>query len=415
MKYSDLGMLCGIALMVVLAMPASCAVTPLWIEPATVGGDLSGVVISADDSTIIAGGDQLISLTPEGQKRWSGWSGTSLAVSSDGDYILTSKDRVVRLISSTGTLIWDRSMEISITEVAMAPDASVIAATGGGRIRTMKFSGEAIESNSTMVINHIAIMPAGDRILITTSKNVQLSNFTLLSEWSDRNTTQNLVAVAADGSAFVTATNNRIRMYNGTGSLLWDTKVAGGNAQALSWSRDRSTIVLGMDDNNLLVLDRNGRQLWSANATNWITSVAVSGDGNTIAAGSLDKKVSVYNHAGTRLGTFTTRTAIGYNSVAVTNDGSLVVFVDDSAVYGLLRSSFIPETTPGAMISGTASQTTGEPTVLPATTTRRITTMPTIPTPYPSPEETPEAALSPAVPLTALGLVLLVFCRAKRP
>jgi WD40 repeat protein len=170
-----------------------------------------------------------------------------------------------------------------------------------------------------------------------------------------------------------------------------------------------------MDDNNLLVLDRDGRQLWTANATNWITSVAVSGDGNTIAAGSLDKKVSVYNHAGTRLGTFTTRTAVGYNSVAVTNDGSLVVVVDDSAVYGLLRSSFIPETTPGAMSSGTVSQTTGEPTVLPATTERRITTMPTIPTPYPSPEETPEAALSPVVPLTALGLVLLFFCRAKRP
>ena len=133
------------------------------------------------------------------------------------------------------------------------------------------------------------------------------------------------------------------------------------------------------------------------------------------AAGSLDKKLSVYNHAGTRLGTFTTRTAIGYNSVAVTNDGSLVVVVDDSAVYGLLRSSFIPETTPMALISATAPEPAREPALLPATTTRRITTMPTIPTPYPSPDETPEAGLSPAVPLTALGLVLLFFCRTGRP
>ena len=412
MKYSSLAILCGAALLLCLAAPATCAVTPLWIVHATVGGELRGVLISADGSTIITGGDQLISLTPDGRKRWSGWSGTCLDISSDGDYILASKGQVVRLISSAGTIIWDQSMDITVTDLSMAPNASVIAATGGGKVRIMDFKGKDIASNATMSIKHLKVMPSGDQILITTTQNVQLSDLTLLPEWSDTNSTQNLIAVAPDGSSFVTATYDHVRMYKAGGKLLWDKKVSGGNALALAYSRDASTIVVGMDDNNLQVLNRNGVQIWTANATNWITSVAVSDDGNTIAAGSMDKKLYVYNHAGTRLGTFTTKSAIKFNSVAVTRDGSLIVVVDESAVYGLSRSSFMPGETTEETITGSLHETTTTP--LPVSTNRKVTPrLPALPTPYPPAGETPESALPLAVPLIALGL--LVLCRSGKP
>ncbi|MDD1683527.1 MAG: hypothetical protein LUO98_06810 [Methanoregula sp.] len=411
MKYSSLAMLCGAALLLCLAAPATGAVTPVWIVHATVGGELRGVLLSADGSTIITGGDQLISLTPDGRKRWSGWSGTCLDISSDGDYILASKGPVVRLISSAGTIIWDKSMDITVTDLSMAPNASVIAATGGGKVRIMDFRGKDIASNATMSINHLEVMPSGDQILITTTQNVQLSDLTLLPEWSDTNSTQNLIAVAPDGSSFVTATYNHVRMYKAGGKLVWDKKIPGGNALALAYSRDTSTIVVGMDDNNVQVLNRNGVQIWSANATNWITSVAVSDDGNMIAAGSMDKKLYVYNHAGTRLGTFTTKSAIKFNSVAVTRDGSLIVVVDESAVYGLSRSSFMPGETTEETITGSLHETTTVP--LPVSANRKVTPgIPALPTPYPPAGETPEAALPLAVPLIALGL--LILCRAGR-
>ena len=131
-----------------------------------------------------------------GRKRWSGWSGSCLDISSDGDYILSSKGPVVRLISSAGTLLWEKSMDISVTDVSMSPDASVIAVTGGGRVRIVDFRGEDIASNASMSINHLKVLPSGDRILITTTRNVQLSNLTLLAEWSDPSSTQDLVALA---------------------------------------------------------------------------------------------------------------------------------------------------------------------------------------------------------------------------
>jgi|GEM_PF-940033 outer membrane protein assembly factor BamB len=418
MKYSSFTILYGVGLLLALVAPAACAVTPLWIEPGTVGGELSGVVISADGSTIVAGGDQLIALSRDGEKLWTGWSATCLDISRDGNYILTSRGQVVRLISGTGTMIWERNMEIPVTDISMAAERSIFAATGGGRTRTMAFSGLGIASNTTMAVNHLRIMPDGNRIVLTTNKNVQLSNFTLFSEWSDANSTQNLITVAADGSSFVTATDNRVRMYSGRGNLLWDQKFPGGNAQALASSRDGSLIVIGKDDHTVQALNSDGTLLWSGNATNWITSIAVSDDGSTIAAGSMDKKLYVYNHVGNLLGTFTTKSAIKFNSVAVTGDGSLIIVVDETAVYGLQRSAFIPQATAVETIPEQSPDVTVEMTTAPMRVTTTLSPATWTPVTF-SPVvtspggETAEAALPLAVPLIALGFLLLF--RSYRP
>jgi len=407
-----LPVLCGIVFILVLAGPAAGAVTPLWTEPNTAGGELSGVIISADDSTIIIGGDQLISLTRDGQKRWSGWSGTTLDISRQGDYILSSKGPVVRLISSAGTLVWERPMDTEVKDVSLSPNLSFVAAAGGGKIMTMTFSGDGIASNVTMAVNHLKIMPDGKHLLVTTSKDAQLVDSQLMSGWSDTNSTQDLLAVAPGGSYFVTATSNRVRMYNGNGSLQWDKRFSNGNAQALAWSRDGSTIVIGTDNNSVQVLNRYGSQIWMANATNWITSVAVSGDGNTIAAGSLDKKLYLYNHVGTLLGTFSARNAIRSHSVAVTSDGNLIVVVSETAAYGLARTSFTELTTTREPITEPSPEPIDETpeTTLPPTTARKVTRTATLPTPYPVESATPDSPLPWGIPLVALLVFLL--CRS---
>ena len=412
MKYSSLAIMCGMALLLCLAAPATGAVTPLWVQQEAPGTVLTGVVISEDGSTIITGGDHLISLSRTGAERWTAGSGSLLDISRDGKFILVAQRQVVRLISGTGTLIWEQPMDIVVTDISMAPDGSVIAATGGGMIRTMTSTGETIASNTTMAINHIRITPSGKEIVITTPNGVQLSDLTLLSGLSDTDSAQDLVEIAPDGSSFVTATSDHVRVYSGSGGLVWDQKLPHGNALSLAYSGDGSTIVVGMDDADVRVLNNKGTLLWTANATNWITSVAVSDDGNTIAAGSLDKKVHIFNHAGIRLGVFAVQNPIDPHSVAVTGDGSLIVVVGQTAVYGLSRSSFTPEETAEETITEPSPETTVEtPTAFPTVTTSRRPTsgIPTIPTHYPTQTETPESALLPAVPVMALALLLL--CR----
>lgn len=406
MNWHDLAILCSACILIGLLLPGAGAVDPLWIERASTNGELSGVIISADGSTIVAGGDQLIALSQSGKKLWTGWSGSGLAISSDGKFILTSRDQTVRMISGTGTLLWDESLDVPVTDMTMTPDASLIAAGGGSRVRLMYGSGAALRQNTSIPVSHLRLFPPGNKLVITTKQGVQMSNLTLFAEWADTNMTQDLVEVAADGSSFITVTNNRVRQYTGNGELKWDHALPGGNALAFACSRDSSTIVIGNDDNTMQVLDRNGTLLWTARAAHWISSVAVSDDGNTVAAGSMDKTLTLYDHDGTNLGSFTAANPIRAHSVAVSGDGSLIVAVDSSAVYGFSRSQFTPP------------QTTEHETVaLPAavTTLAPVTTISTATPAQPAPSRTgtPQAAPVQGLPLVVLALMLLLRSRSS--
>ena len=401
MNCHSLVILCGLVILTGLFVPAANALDPLWTQPATTSGELSGVVISADGSTIVAGGDQLIALSRDGRKLWTGWSGTYLAISRDGNYILTSRDQTVRMISGSGTMLWDMPLGVPVTDMTMTPGASLIAAGGGSQVRIISGSGTGLRQNSSIPVNHIRLFPDGDRVVITTKNGIQTSNLTLYSEWADTNMTQDLVEVAADGSSFVSVTNNRIRLYTRDGSLQWERSLPGGNALAFAYSRDGSTIVVGRDDNTVQALDRNGTLLWTDRASYWITSVAVSDDGNTIAAGSMDKTLSVYDRAGTKLGSFTAKNPIKARSVAMSGDGSVIAAVDASAVYGFLRSQFT-----GPLITAVP------PSQATVTTPAPAMTYPATPSPaVATPATTTQAAVPLVIPLA--GLALLFLCRSR--
>jgi WD40 repeat protein len=387
-----------------LLMPGVSAMDPRWTWAGPPSGELSCVVISADGSTIVAGGDQLIALSRDGRKLWSGWSGSHLAISRDGNYIVTSRDQTVRMISGTGTMLWDTSLGVPVTDLSMTPDAALIAASGGDRVRVINGTGDGFRQNTSVLVRHVRLFPDGNRLVITTPTGIQTSNLTLFSEWTDTNVTQDYVEVAADGSSYVTVTNNRVRFYNRSGTLLWDRALPGGNALDFAYSRDGSTIVVGRDDNTIEVLDRDGTLLWTERASYWVTSVAVSDDGNTIAAGSFDKSLSVYTRAGTKLGSSTASNPIKSHSVAVSGDGSVIVAVDGSAVYGFSRSQFtVPVTSGVTMVETPVAVATTGPPLLPVITT---------PQPVPSRTATTQADLNFALPLG--GLVLLIASRVRK-
>jgi WD40 repeat protein len=406
MNGSTLHFLLGIFITAAVLVPGIPAMAPLWISDGTTTGELTFVVISEDGSTIVAGGDQLIALTRDGKRIWSGWSGTKLVISRDGNYILTTRDQNVRLISGRGTMIWDDHLEVPASEVSMTPDASLIAAGGANIIRLIGPSGEGIRQNMTMpVMNHFRLFPDGTGIVVTSRDGIHTSNLTFFSEWTDANMTQDFVETDADGLSFVSVTNNRIRFYSRDGQLEWERALPGGNALGFAYSRDGSTIVVGRDDNTVQALDRNGTLLWTDSASHWVTSVAVSDDGNTIVAGSMDKTVSVYDRAGTKLGTASLKNQIRSGSVAVSGDGSVIAAVDGSAVYGFSGSQFaIPETPAMTPITTAPAE---EAAVLQETLMAPIPAA-TLPAPAP----TQKAPASPAAALAVTAI--LAFFRGRK-
>ena len=380
-------------------MTVSSATDPLWIVSGPESGDLTTVVISQDGSTIVAGGDQLITLSRDGRKLWTGWSGTKLVVSRDGNYILTTRDQNVRLISGSGLMLWDDRMDVPVNEISMSPDASLILAGGANVIRLIGQNGSGIRQNRTMpVMNHFRLFPSGNGIVVTSQNGIQTSNLTFFSNWTDTNMTQEYVETDAGDLSFVSVTNNRIRFYrlgeNLDGTLEWERALPGGNALGFALSRDGSTIVVGRDDNTVQALDRYGNLLWTDKASHWITSVAVSDDGNTIVAGSMDNSVAVYDRGGKKLGTTTLKNPIRAGSVAISGDGSVIAVVDGSAVYGFSRSQF-PQ-------PATTTITLKEPTT--AATVPPETVVITLPETAAVPPTTQKAPVSPAVALAGLAL-----------
>lgn len=323
-----------------MPVSAATAVEPLWIVNASPGLDLTSVAISADGSTIIAGGDQLIAVSRDGGKLWSGWSGELLDMSRDGRYIVTSLGSSVRVFNSGGTKLWDQTVSTTVTDLSITPDGLIIAAGGGNVVQSWYNSGAGLGLNTTGKVKHIRISPVKDQIVVTTESALRAFNMSYVPFWYDDEVNSDLLEISADGTHIVTASGNRIWLCHGSGTLLWERHVEGGSILSLAYARDSSTIVIGQDDNTITVLDQNGNVLWRAKTGFWVMSAGVSDNGSVIAAGSMDKKLSVFNREGTLLGTFEAAGMIKSRSVGVSGDGSRIVVTDGTKVYGFSGDQF---------------------------------------------------------------------------
>lgn len=358
----------GIVLLACIIIPVAQAVEPLWIVNASPGLDLTGVTISADGSTIVAGGDQLIAISWDGKKLWSGWAGELLQISRDGRYIVTSLGSSVWLFDAQGANLWDHPIGEPVTDISLTPDGLIIAAGGGSVVKCWYNSGAGLGSNTTNKVKHLRISPAKDQIVVTTERALRSFNLSYVPFWDDEEVSSDLIEISADGTHIVTAGGNWIWFYHGSGTRIWDKHIQGGNILSLAYSRDGLTIVTGQDDNTITVLDQDGNVLWTAQAGFWVMSVAVSDNGSVIVAGSMDKKLYIFDRDGMLLGTFQAPGMIKSRSVGVSGDGSRIVAVDGTNVYGFSGDQFsrpIPSVTSGA--TGNRSVVTMNKTPAPVT------------------------------------------------
>ncbi|HVP97265.1 MAG TPA: hypothetical protein VMS83_08985 [Methanoregula sp.] len=398
----------GIVLLFAVLVPAGQAVTPLWIFNATPGEALSTVAISDSGSIIVAGGDQLVGISPQGQKLWAGWSGSPVDISGDGEYIVAAQDQFVCLISGQGVLLWQHPAGgEAVTAVSITPDGAIVAAGAGYVVQTWYNSGTGMGTNTTDLVQDVKVSPVKDQVLVSTAKALETFNLTFVPNWQDTSLSPTAIAISGDGTGIVAANGNRVRMYHGSGTLLWDQGFPGGNIISLAYSRDGSTIVAGRDDGSVLAISRAGSLLWTGNAGVWATSVAVSDDGSTIATGSIDNRIHIYNRQGTLLGEAITKNPVKSRSVAVSGDGNLIVAVDSSGVYGFSRSQFTaPAGAPAA--SPSATPTPLPPTEATPAPTALTVTVPVVTTgSVPSPSASPAPGFSGALVPAALAILIL--------
>jgi len=399
-----------------ILVPAVQAIDPLWTVPASPGVELSTVALSDDGSTIIAGGSQLMALNPDGTKLWTGWSGTAIDMSRDGRYIVTSQGQTVRLFNRQGIMLWDQPLGAAVTDVSISPDGQIIAAGGGSYVQSWYNSGSGLGRNATEAVRDIRLSPVKDQIIVTTEKAVRSFNLSYVPNWYDDTISPGIVAISGDGTGIVIPNGNRVRMYHGSGTLLWDRSFSGGSIISLAYSSDGSTIVAGRDDGTVLAIDGNGNLLFTAKAGAWATSVGVSDNGSTIATGSIDNHIRLFDRQGTLLGDYTTRSPVKSRSVAVSGDGSLIVAVDLSEVYGFSRPGSgpaVPSPVPGVIRNVSSAHGPGNPAPAPSLPAVPVTA-PSGNVTVPAAGTTPSSGLPWILTVVPLALVLLARKRGSR-
>ncbi|MEI8331660.1 MAG: hypothetical protein WCF90_08465 [Methanomicrobiales archaeon] len=187
--------------------------------------------------------------------------------------------------------------------------------------------------------------------------------------------------------------------------------ILGRNIHYLAYSWDGSTIIGGRHGVTVVVLDTDEKLIWTGKAGLWGTSVGVSDDGETIAPGSIDNLINIFNRQGTLLGACTTKSLIKSRSIAMRGDGTLIVAVDLSTVYGFSRSS--PKemvAVPVAEISGNKSTVLMPNTVAIVTMTpgtERVSSL-SCTTCVPTTGTTPAMGLPWVLILLSLTLILMV-------
>jgi WD40 repeat protein len=277
-------------------------------------------------------------------------------------------------------------------------------------------SGAGLGSNTTGRIKHIIISPAKDQIVVTTGNALRSFNLSYVPFWTDDEVSPDLVEMSADGTHLVTASGNWIWFHHGSGKRIWENHIQGGSILSLAFSRDGSTIVAGQDDNTITVLDSDGNVLWTAQAGNWVTTVGVSDNGLVIVAGSMDKNLYVFDKKGTLLGTFQALGVLKSRSVGISGDGSRIVAVDGTNVYGFSGSQFNRSTTAGTSIATIIpSAIPPDKTLIPVTThTLMVTSMSgTVQTAVPSMPVTTQKSGVPWI-LSLIPVAVIEFIRQKR-
>jgi WD40 repeat protein len=217
----------------------------------------------------------------------------------------------------------------SFFAVAFSPDSTLIAAAGADRaIRIWEVaSGKelaVIEDHADWIFD-IAFSPDGKRLASAsrdkTSKVFDVAKKESIVTFPGHAETVYAVAFSLDGKSVATGgADNQIRIWNpdDDGKQLRAIAGFGGAVFRIQYQTDTKNLIACSADKTLRVFDTsNGNAVRTLSGhTDWIYSFAISPDGKTLASGSWDGEVRLWNLADGKPG-LTFLAAPGYKPKAV--------------------------------------------------------------------------------------------------
>lgn len=196
----------------------------------------------------------------------------------------------------------------SIFAVAFSPDSKLVAAAGADRairvfeVETGKLV-STIEDHADWVLD-IAFSPDGKRLASAsrdkTAKVFDVAKKESLVTFPGHSEIVYSVSFTPDGKQVATSGgDNQIRFWNPDedGKQTGNIGGFGGPIFRIAYTPDGKKLVACSADKTVRVFEGNAQKLSLAGHNDWIYALAISRDGNTIASGSWDGEVRLWNLA----------------------------------------------------------------------------------------------------------------------
>lgn len=369
-----------------LVTPVS-AIQPLWAFPlsenATYESNLNSIHIS-DDSNFIAayvGYEKTLRyFDKSGTLLWTRtfsaesdpWI-SSVSIAPDGSAVAVSQlvpgcchgvvtnttSNQIFLFDRNGSILWNYTTLVPPLAVAIAPDNRMIYASfSDSRIICLNREGLVQWTNTTDAPAHaFAISGDGNVIAAVGSNSRDSSPGAISYPWDFfvfnqsgiplgkyRTGGPNAVAISNDGTtiAVMGGKFGNLYLFNRLGKIIREKSFTGTGA-SLAMSQDANRIIVGTIEGTLFGLDKTGMVLWEGKVNPLSHTIAVAGDGSSVAYGD-NRTVTSTDPAGKVLRQYPTGASV--SGVALSADGRYLGAISDKIyLFDLSTKESEPKTT----------------------------------------------------------------------
>jgi len=243
---------------------------------------INSVAISSDGKYIVAGGGnysgwwygyiyffnrsgKLLWTYKTGESEYGSNNVNSVAISSDGKYIVAGGGNNVYLLNKDGKLLWTYKTGGTINSVAISSDGKyIVAGSRDDNVYLFNRTGNLLWKYKTGGwVESVSITPDGKYIAVG----------------------------SGDGKAYIIDTKS------GSFPLVLGSYKTGGWVMSVAISSDGNYMTAGSDDYNAYLLNKTGNVLWKYRIGSLVRAIAISSNGTYAVVGSWDKHVYLFKNA----------------------------------------------------------------------------------------------------------------------
>lgn len=313
--------------------------------------EISCLELSPDASYVVAGGERIYCWDREGTLLWREYSGDDLQFISGGSIIVGLRNNFLHFIDLEGTLS-DReeiTEDVGITDIlSISDDGDEYFVLGSDCSVYAKTDSETLETRVDHMDqpSHVLMNQNTGRIVAIENDGLHCYSAKSGSSRWEHPARGERAVMTEEGAYVIYGAGNRIyeisALHGETGEReeLWESRIEGDViSMDVSGSDDgKFLIAVGTRDatqnsvnNYVYLLDSDGHQVWRKQCGFWVFDVDISPSGNYIAAGSLEKKVFLFDREGNLCREIDTREPVKF--VRLNEEENIGIAADAHNVY----------------------------------------------------------------------------------